>query len=190
MRGYNLGYPCCWKKNQHSNWRKYLSEKYPGVALKILPCSLFHDLMHFSGLLLCLLLHHPITLLLSSKFVKRTPIYGHKINQAIDNLKKKHINQVCYLGLSVQCIVSWTRLDKLWFPHGMATFSAPPMASHNIIIIDILKSIGLPCWAETNNCIFGYNLNNYYTGNWRCNLSRKNYRWTPLEREQRNCQCI
>ncbi len=45
-----------------------------------------------------------------------------------------------------------------------------------IIIIDILKSIDLPCWAETNNCIFGYNLSNYYTGNWRYNLSRKNYR--------------
>jgi len=84
----DLGYPCCWKKNQHSDWRKYLSEKYPGVVLKILPCSLFHDLMHFSRLLLCLLLHHPITLLLSSKFVKRTPIYGHKINQAA-SLRKK-----------------------------------------------------------------------------------------------------
>ncbi len=41
-----------------------------------------------TGLLLCLLLHHPITLLLSSKFVKRTPIYGHKINQAA-SLRKK-----------------------------------------------------------------------------------------------------
>ncbi len=40
------------------------------------------------GLLLCLLLHHPVTLLLSSKFVKRTPIYGHKINQAV-SLRKK-----------------------------------------------------------------------------------------------------
>jgi hypothetical protein len=59
-----------------------------------------------------------------------------------------------------------------------------------IIIIDILKSIDLPCWAETNNCIFGYNLNNYYTRNWRCNLSRKNYKWTPLESEQKNCRIM
>jgi hypothetical protein len=47
----------------HVVGRKKLSEKYPGVALKILPRSLFHDMMHFFGLLLCLLLHHPVTLL-------------------------------------------------------------------------------------------------------------------------------
>jgi hypothetical protein len=31
---------------------------------------------------------YPVTLLLSSKFVKRTPIYGHKINQTVSSRKK------------------------------------------------------------------------------------------------------